>query len=444
MAKQTFKTLLNFQNVPIGSLEDKVIMRTADGDIKELPSDSFGGGGSPTFQEVMEVGSAYNKSTPDYGIEMSIDENEVVIASSEKESGVNKRNSFLNLGGNYFMLGFFRNLGEKGFQVGRDGDDDEDEFGVTAISGSFRSKFRFKNPFGLTTNTRFELPSDKPDGTYTVATTDDLAEAITVTKSAFDALVSSSSLMPNAEYKITGVEAGWCDIIVKAISNNSIAISGIGIFKNPDYNTYQLFNDTIGGFTFSDMTGTFEYGEEVTSNNGAKAVFYTQNVMKYISGDWEASTSMTGGNSGATVNITDTYNPEAYNIDDIVIWGGSHWKNVTGLVSASLDEFNLDENWVKTDEGTKEVGDKIEYNYEGDFISMRSDINGNVIRSRSSVKGFQWGRNEHIFNNISEFGGEVLNIQELSLRFSSVKNCFLESKCAGLTVGNSNISTLKM
>jgi hypothetical protein len=42
MAKQTFKTPLNFQQVNVGSLEDKVLMRTADGDIKELPSDSFG------------------------------------------------------------------------------------------------------------------------------------------------------------------------------------------------------------------------------------------------------------------------------------------------------------------------------------------------------------------------------------------------------------------
>lgn len=42
MAKQTFKTPLNFQQVNAGSLEDKVLMRTADGDIKELPSDSFG------------------------------------------------------------------------------------------------------------------------------------------------------------------------------------------------------------------------------------------------------------------------------------------------------------------------------------------------------------------------------------------------------------------
>lgn len=45
MAKQTFKTPLNFRQVNTGSLQDKVLMRTADGDIKELPSDSFGSAG---------------------------------------------------------------------------------------------------------------------------------------------------------------------------------------------------------------------------------------------------------------------------------------------------------------------------------------------------------------------------------------------------------------
>lgn len=64
MAKQTFKTPLNFQQVSVGSLEDKVLMRTADGDIKELPSDSFGGGGSSQdLQAVVETGGKVSFDT---------------------------------------------------------------------------------------------------------------------------------------------------------------------------------------------------------------------------------------------------------------------------------------------------------------------------------------------------------------------------------------------
>ncbi|HEY1194318.1 hypothetical protein [Flavobacterium sp.] len=60
MAKQTFKTPLNFQQVNVGSLEDKVLMRTAGGDIKELPSDSFGSAGGEftlTGQGVTSTGA---------------------------------------------------------------------------------------------------------------------------------------------------------------------------------------------------------------------------------------------------------------------------------------------------------------------------------------------------------------------------------------------------
>ncbi|MDQ8012054.1 MAG: hypothetical protein REI96_06380 [Flavobacterium nitrogenifigens] len=42
MAKQTFKTPLNFQQVSAGSLEDKVLVRSSEGDLKEISSDSFG------------------------------------------------------------------------------------------------------------------------------------------------------------------------------------------------------------------------------------------------------------------------------------------------------------------------------------------------------------------------------------------------------------------
>jgi Leucine-rich repeat (LRR) protein len=43
MGKHTFKTPLNFEQVEAGSAEDNVLVRTAEGDVKEVPATSFSG-----------------------------------------------------------------------------------------------------------------------------------------------------------------------------------------------------------------------------------------------------------------------------------------------------------------------------------------------------------------------------------------------------------------
>jgi hypothetical protein len=57
MGKHTFKTALNFEQVETGSAEDNVLVRTAEGDVKEVARDEFGGGGSQDLQSVLNNGS---------------------------------------------------------------------------------------------------------------------------------------------------------------------------------------------------------------------------------------------------------------------------------------------------------------------------------------------------------------------------------------------------
>jgi Leucine-rich repeat (LRR) protein len=54
MGKHTFKTALNFQEVDAGTLENNVLVRDADGNVKEIPSNTLGGG--------IEIKGEYNNN----------------------------------------------------------------------------------------------------------------------------------------------------------------------------------------------------------------------------------------------------------------------------------------------------------------------------------------------------------------------------------------------
>lgn len=180
--KYTIERNLILNEVKEGAAEDRVMVIDENNEVGSVPRSEFGGGGSvPTFQQVMEQGSSYNKSETNYSVEVSVGGEDVVIGSVRKvtDTSTPVENSFLNISPERFVLGFFRVSGQKGFEIGRTDTDAEDEFGITAVSGSFRSKIRFKDPFGLTSNTRFEVASNKPEGTYTLATLDDIPTGLT-------------------------------------------------------------------------------------------------------------------------------------------------------------------------------------------------------------------------------------------------------------------------
>ncbi len=133
------------------------------------------------------------------------------------------------------------------------------------------------------------------------------------------ALMSSGSLVKGATYKIGGFNKNMpigplnpngylpevlyddgtnsgITIIMQALTGSELATSGYGEFYNPKYGDETTYNNTDG-------TGLYRI--------------------------WDG-------------NNPDPLNVPAYQVDDVVFWGGYAWKNLLGNVGSAVDVFNLD------------------------------------------------------------------------------------------------------
>ena len=237
--------------------------------------------------------------------------------------------------------------------------------------------------------------------TYSKIEINELLDTIEVTKTELDVLISENKLEPNRLYKITGVES-WCfsqhlikAIYLKAITNNTLEIEGVGEFYTPKYNT-------------SD------------SNLGI----------------WKGELLANGMISSAS-----------YNIGDKVIWGNLFWENISGNIGTNEKEYYDEENdehfFVKSQNFISETDwklitpnddeslyniqfDSIKYDFQNDYINYRADNLGNVyeisystlldyfpnngiryfvpefIYNMNSIALFQWGKGNTSNNIINE------------------------------------------
>src|SRR5690606_7713549 len=99
--------------------------------------------------------------------------------------------------------------------------------------------------------------------------------------------------------------------------------------------------------------------------------------------DWSTATSITGNVTSATANITSVV-VKSYTSDDTVIWGGYVWKNLNGNLGSATDILTLDSEWEKLPFDTDNYNisyDNIEYDYDNDIITKRSDKFGNIVIS---------------------------------------------------------------
>jgi hypothetical protein len=245
---------------------------------------------------------------------------------------------------------------------------------------------------------------------------------VTVTKAELDALITASELIAGATYKITGVHPALYNdgttsgttIYLTALTTNTLSVDGSGEFYNPDYVIYEA---GFGIYTpyvecgVSGVVGIFDSGEDVTSNNGATGTLFRDVVGGFIlplTGDWGASTSIVGDVTGATADISGVLVP-IYAIDDVYIWGGYVWKNLTGNIGAIVDVLTLNSDWEKLEyssENYVKVINPIKYDIDNDWISYREDFVGNKVEytyldrlvfltaegiELSSISTFQWG-----------------------------------------------------
>lgn len=249
----------------------------------------------------------------------------------------------------------------------------------------------------------------KKNETYSKIEINELLDVIEVTKTELDVLISENKLEPNRLYKITGVES-WCfsqhlikAIYLKAITNNTLEIEGVGEFYTPKYN-------------------------ELDNNLGI----------------WKGELLDNG--------MIDSL---SYNIGDKVIWGNLFWENISGEIGSNikrigdsediaLNNYLSETDWQlitpNDDESLYNVNfNIIKYDLINDYIYYREDDLGNkyelsynilldtfpehstinlfpeFIYNVNSIALFQWSRDNTSNNIINE--SIVLNCNYNTLYF---------------------------
>jgi hypothetical protein len=273
---------------------------------------------------------------------------------------------------------------------------------------------------------------------------------ISKTVAQMQTLASGDDFVPGAWYLITDADSGLyggTNVIIQAVSVNQLSDTATGLFYNPKYDQnaagYDIWSNW-SSFTMSSISGTFVYGETITSNGGATGVYVagqtvaaTGGGMKGIftvsTGNWVGATSITGGTSGATANIA-SITLAAYSNGNVVIWGGKHWTNGTGAVGSATDQFTLDgTNWTVITFNTTDynlVSDPITYDLSADKITSRREIAGNNYvafsvdsvdavfpYTYSPIKVFQWGNPFDAGNYVGVGAQTVTNSYNHNLNF---------------------------
>ncbi|MES2649404.1 MAG: hypothetical protein V4717_21180 [Bacteroidota bacterium] len=193
---------------------------------------------------------------------------------------------------------------------------------------------------------------------------------VELTKTELDQAITSSTLKPGMNYRISGVCStlyGGTDIIVSAVTTNSISINGEGLFFNPNYRAY----------AFYDTDSTYAVGDTAT-------------------------------------------------------WGGFVWVNTSGNLGTGTDVFTLSSDWNKLPYDSIRyvpTWDDIRYNYKKDDIFYRRDNLNNEVSCDSTslevkwyypfytahpIKAFKWGSPKIYNNTIRESYAEFINIDTAS------------------------------
>ena len=301
---------------------------------------------------------------------------------------------------------------------------------------------------------------------------------IEVTKEQLDTLIGDSELVEGALYKINGVQPflyGGTTIWLRAINSNALENKGTGEFFVPKYDQtiqgYGIFESLVK-VEVSDSSypsGTIYYNNVVTTDNGAIGKFKSVGLIEFVSGDWESATEMYV--NGIIFYITSAVLQE-YSVGETVIWGGKHWKNLTGLHGSVVDIFTLSTDWEVISFNTTDYNvdyDEIGYDYLNDCINYRRDRSDNITEFSYSwwndfennymggdmensysnpIKSFQWGNHYDygyrlgvMTNTIKDSLFECINskgnIQSNTLESSYIKSNTLENQ------SSINYNTLK-
>lgn len=248
-------------------------------------------------------------------------------------------------------------------------------------------------------------------------------------------LIADSGLRVSSLYKITDVDTdlyGGTEIILMAVTTNTLSTRGMGKFYNPKYNQnidgYGIWTNK-GTFDATGLSADFNFNEEIIGDGGQvgylAGTVWEGNDIYFIpeSGNWSTVTGITGLNSGST-GETSNFSIPSYSAGTKTIWGGKVWSNVSGETGYPIyafpqyntnpSAFDLNHEWEVVDyNGTdyNVVWDEIEFDFTNNFIVSRKEIINNNYAEQSfqdwldwdnmgdfslywrSIKAFQWGNN---------------------------------------------------
>lgn len=193
----------------------------------------------------------------------------------------------------------------------------------------------------------------------------------TLSKGQLDTAIIGHMLTPGMTYKVQGVDTslyGGTDIIVRAEANNSISLSGSGLFYNPNYSVYEFY-DTDSTYTTGD---TATWGGYIWINKS--------------------------GSLGSSI--------DAFTLSE------ADWNKLP------FDTIHYVAVW-----------DEIKYNYKKDFIYYRKDNLNNEVGCDSAamenkwyypiyaarpIKAFKWGSSKIYNNYVEDSYCEFINIDTAS------------------------------
>ena len=266
---------------------------------------------------------------------------------------------------------------------------------------------------------------------------DDIVTVIEKSRDGILNLINDSKLVKGVTYKITncdnelyisGIIAAkqiYTTVYLKAIENNILADTGVGLFYTPKYINEFGWNiwSNLNVLEITMLSGEFITNETIVGDNGSIGLLFgdvTSGFFYNISGDWDFDTIITGQESGAQASI-DTLIIKEYQQDEVIFWGGTAWYIKSKFkIGAAIDLFNLDAvnypleqilplNDVSKDGYYNISYDEIKYDIASDRITYRKDKNNNIVSTTpdnikywennftsNPIKAFKWG---HVFGN---------------------------------------------
>jgi len=265
---------------------------------------------------------------------------------------------------------------------------------------------------------------------------------VAITRQALVDLRNTSTLVPGTIYKILDADValyGGTVVFIKALTTNTLAKEGDGIFYNPKYDLYPVYNNLIEveytNWQYNYLPGPSEATiiNTLISDQGDIGLYMGSNLIQYVSGDWSSGliNTVTINPSGLSFSITINVVP-TYSINDWVIWGGKQWVSVDGTIGVPNDIFNLDPaHWTEvpfTSTEYYEVLDPITYDFDADRITSRKDKANNIVSVTADdiinyfynnpIKSFQWGNEYDTNSNTGLSGNHIIDSEFECINFN--------------------------